>query len=49
MYVFVVDVFKGKYVVGELVIVKGWVRICCDFKVGLLFVVFYDGSCFDFV
>lgn len=49
IYVFVVDVLVGKYVVGEMVIVKGWVCICCDLKVGLFFIVLYDGSCFDFV
>ena len=43
----VVDVLKGKYAVGETVIVKGWVRTRRDSKAGLSFIALHDGSCFD--
>jgi asparaginyl-tRNA synthetase len=43
----VADIFAGKYAVGELVTVKGWVRTRRDSKAGLSFVALHDGSCFD--
>lgn len=49
IYVFVNDVFSGKFVVDSEVIVCGWICICCDFKVGILFFVIYDGFCFNLI
>jgi asparaginyl-tRNA synthetase len=43
----VADIFAGKYAVGELVTIKGWVRTRRDSKAGLSFVALHDGSCFE--
>ena len=41
------DVLAGKYPVGEVVSIEGWVRTRRDSKAGLSFVNVHDGSCFD--
>ncbi|RKF20425.1 asparagine--tRNA ligase [Alginatibacterium sediminis] len=43
----VVDLLSGKFSVGQVVKVKGWVRTRRDSKAGISFVAVYDGSCFD--
>ncbi len=45
----VVDILSGKYSVGDVVTVKGWVRTRRDSKAGLSFIALHDGSCFDAV
>ncbi|MEL0036231.1 MAG: OB-fold nucleic acid binding domain-containing protein, partial [Gammaproteobacteria bacterium] len=41
------DVLAGKYPVGDVVSIEGWVRTRRDSKAGLSFVNVHDGSCFD--
>lgn len=41
------DVLAGKYAVGDLVTVKGWIRTRRDSKAGISFLAVHDGSCFD--
>lgn len=48
-FLLILEIFLGNVVVGEEVFVYGWVCICCDLKVGLLFLVVYDGFCFDLI
>ena len=41
------DVLAGKYPVGDVVSIEGWVRTRRDSKAGLSFVNVHDGSCFN--
>ncbi|MGP1945788.1 MAG: asparagine--tRNA ligase [Arsenophonus sp. ER-LPS3-MAG3] len=43
----VVEVLQGCIIVGEEIIVRGWVRTRRDSKAGFSFLTIYDGSCFN--
>ncbi|XZQ54748.1 MAG: asparagine--tRNA ligase [Arsenophonus sp.] len=43
----VVEVLQGCIIVGEEIIVRGWVRTRRDSKAGFSFLAIYDGSCFN--
>jgi len=43
----VADVLAGKFEVGSIISVQGWVRTKRDSKAGLSFIAVHDGSCFD--
>jgi asparaginyl-tRNA synthetase len=43
----VADILAGKFKVGSMVSVQGWVRTKRDSKAGLSFIALHDGSCFD--
>ena len=43
------DVLAGRYAVGDVVTVKGWIRTRRDSKAGISFLAIHDGSCFDAV
>ncbi|MGP1871384.1 MAG: asparagine--tRNA ligase [Arsenophonus sp.] len=43
----IVEVLQGCIIVGEEIIVRGWVRTRRDSKAGFSFLTIYDGSCFN--
>lgn len=43
----ITEVLAGKYPVGEIISVCGWIRTRRDSKAGISFLALHDGSCFD--
>jgi asparaginyl-tRNA synthetase len=41
------SLLQGQVEVGQLVTIKGWIRIKRDSKAGISFLAIHDGSCFD--